>query len=420
MSIDTDTRPLFEQAGELWSRRKWIFLVVFIATFSAAVTVILNLPKLYRSSATVLAGQENMSDSLLINGAPEAVMPRLQAIKYAVLSRSRLQELIESMNLYPELKRTAPFEVVLERMRKDIDFSVESAPERWGGSDAIAFTISYQGFDPNLVARVTNRLVSSYVEENTLIRSGQAAAAAVFLKQQLDEAKTELDFQQRNAAASEQRVNPETDRTRESRTRLTQLKQELTLLRSRFTEKYPDVIRLKNQIARLEREIGQGPQASRTSPDGTNHVQVSRERYLSLLKRYEDAQLAEVLEQEGGQQFRVLENAVPSKLPAAPDLLKLGLMGFVLSFLLAAGLAVLAEQLDGTFHSPRDLKNFTRVPVLVTVPRILTTGDRVRYVLWTSFVSVVVLAGIAMTVHASWLLASDNKQVVWILSERGI
>lgn len=421
--MSANTRSTIEQAGELWDRRKWLFLTVFIAIFASAVTAIINLPKLYRSTATAVVGQENISDNFVKSSVSGETGSRLQTIKYAVLSRPRLQELIKSLNLYPELRREVPMEIVVDRMRKDIQFTVENAPEQWGEGDAIAFSISYQGFDPQLVAQVTNRLAYSYVEENRRIRSGQATTTAAFLKQQLDEAKLDLEYQQRSAVKDEVVVNPDANRrNEESLTQLAMLKQELTLLRSRFTEKYPDVVRLKNQIARIEKEVKPAPSITRNNNQqaGTSLVQLSRERYMSLLARYEDAQLAEMLEQDGVDQFRILENAVPSTLPIEPNVLRLAVMGFVVAVLLAVGLVVLSEQLDTSFHSTQDLKEFTRVPVLVTIPRILTTSDRIRHWLWTSIVSVVVIAGIAVTIHFSYTLARGNEQAVWILSERGI
>ena len=420
MPMDTNTRSTFELAGELWKWRKWVFILGFIVMFSAVVTTILNLPQLFRSTATVLVGQDNVSDSFVKSSVTSDLGTRLQAIRYAVLSRARLQELISTFDLYPELREEVPFEVVLERMRKDIQFKVENTPQQWGPGDTIAFSLSYQGFDPKLVAQVTNTLVYSYVEENKRIRKEQASATTRFLKQQLDDAGIELEYQQQSEDQYKI-ANTGSEEKGMALEQLSLLKQELATLQSRFTEKYPDVIRLKNQIARMEREIKQKSDGNNGSSNmGMNLAQASKERYLSLLARYEDAQLAEVLEQQGGAQFRILEEAVPSDIPVEPQSLRLVLMGFVMSVVFAVGLVVLVEQLDTTFHSARELKEFTKVPILVTIPRIQTTSDRIRHWLWASFISVIAVLGIVLIIQASYLFSEGNKQVVWILAERGI
>ena len=96
----------------------------------------------------------------------------------------------------------------------------------------------------------------------------------------------------------------------------------------------------------------------------------------SLVKRYEEAQLAESMEQrQKGEQFRVLDPALPSTVTAAPNRLQLLMMALVLSVGLAAGVAILAEMLDTSFHSADDLRAFTTVPVLVSIPRIVTEAD---------------------------------------------
>src|SRR5207245_7799666 len=74
--------------------------------------------------------------------------------------------------------------------------------------------------------------------------------------------------------------------------------------------------------------------------------------YQSLLKRQEEAKLAESLEQrQKGEQFRLLEPALPPVRPTAPDRRKLILMGLAGSLGLAAGMVILAERLHPSFHT---------------------------------------------------------------------
>ena len=88
--------------------------------------------------------------------------------------------------------------------------------------------------------------------------------------------------------------------------------------------------------------------------------------YQSLLKRQEEAKLSESVEQrQKGEQFRLIEPALPAVRPKEPDRRRLILMGLVGVLGLAAGAVVLAEQLYPSFHTVDDLHAFSQVPVLV-------------------------------------------------------
>ena len=69
-------------------------------------------------------------------------------------------------------------------------------------------------------------------------------------------------------------------------------------------------------------------------------------------------------QRQKGEQFRVLDPAIPSSQPAAPNRPALSLLVLVLSLGLAAGVVMLAEQLDTSFHTVEDLRTFSPLPVL--------------------------------------------------------
>src|SRR5206468_1416309 len=95
-----------------------------------------------------------------------------------------------------------------------------------------------------------------------------------------------------------------------------------------------------------------------------------KDRYDTLQKRYEEAQLASSLEQgQKVEQFRILDPAIPPRYPAAPGRLRLYLFGFMLSIGLAGAAVLLAERLDTAFHSIDDLQAFVTVPTIFGIPR---------------------------------------------------
>jgi uncharacterized protein involved in exopolysaccharide biosynthesis len=262
---------------------------------------------------------------------------------------------------------------------------------------------------------------------------------------------------------------------------LAQKKDELAQLRSQFSDKYPDVVQLTAEVAALEREIALAkraepkPGASAAASPVTSlgpmtpyvlrlkealaEVQTdlkvlkteegrlresiavyqarvdnvprreqefkelsrdyesTRELYGSLLKRYEEAQLAESMEQrQKGEQFKVLDPAIARLQPAAPNRLKLLLMAVVGSIGLAFGAVLLAEQIDTSFHDLDDLRSFSNVPVLASIPWIVTRSE-VRRRRWRMRLAVsATVTGLAVIVGLAYFVAHGNEHLIMLMT----
>src|SRR5438034_576350 len=489
-----ETRKDLDGVLAVWSRRKWLAILAFAAPMAAAASLITFLPNLDRSTATVLVDRQQIPETFVRSTVTSALETRLQTISQEILSRSRLEALISRFGLYADLRTQAPSEEVIKRMRGDIKLELKGIELKGASQATVAFTISYQGGEPGTVALVTNTLASFYIEENLKARERQATGTAEFLKVQLGETKKRLDEQEQRVSAFKRRYMGELPQQMETNLttlerlhaqlrlnadnqtraaerrqvlssqlaeaesilssppgmpggpaappespelRLTRLKEELTKLRTQFSEKYPDVILLAAEVAALERKLadaksrdaaGEKPAAPQPATpyvlrlkealseaeadikilkseegrlrDGIAAYQArvenvprreqefkelsrdyegTRELYQSLSKRFEEAQLAESMEQrQKGEQFRVLDPAVPNPEPAAPNRVRLLVMALVGSLGLAAGAVALVEKADTSFHTLDELRAFSVVPVLVSIPRIVTETDRRR------------------------------------------
>src|SRR2546426_9052333 len=199
---------------EVWSRRKWLAILVFTGPFAVTVSLAIALPNLYRSTATLLVQRPEVSETFVKSSVTSELETRLHTISQEILSRSRLQDLIIRFDLYSEFRKRVTPEEVVDRMRRDIrmeskgrDIRMESkAVEPQGERGAtVAFTLSFRGRDPENVAKVTNTLASLFVEENLKLRKRQAAGTAKFLRVELDEMKKKLDKEERRLSAFKER-----------------------------------------------------------------------------------------------------------------------------------------------------------------------------------------------------------------------
>ena len=529
MADETRSQSPVDTALAIWSRRKWLAILAFVAPLVAGVSLTLSLPNIYRSAATMMAERQQVPEFFVRSTITSAVESRLQTISQDVLSRSRLETLVNRFDLYPELRGHVPLEGLIDRLRRNIKLEVKSMElkglEREGQREAsVAFTISYQARDAQAAAVIANTLASFYIDENKRARARQAAGTKDFLKVQLAETKTRLDAQEQRVSAFKRRHQGElpqqmetnvatlerlhaqllqnadtqtrTNERRqtlesqlaeaeESRTpelseaaRLAQKKDELARLRIRFNDNYPDVILMQAEVAALERELAEAttrrakldaeakPTAVRVTPavrrlkEALNQTETelkilkaeegrlrtaignyqtrvenvpqreqeyiqlardyetTRELYNSLLKRYEEAQLAENMEQgQKGEQFRVLDAAVPSTEPVAPNRLRLLIMTLAGAVGLGIAAALAVESLDTSFHSVDDLRGFSNAPVLVSIPRIVTLKDsrrrwwRMRLAATAAIVGLVTIAGIG------YLAAHGNDGLTSLLAK---
>jgi len=286
-------------------RRRWVALSVFALVLSAVLSFAKSLPNLYQATATVLVERPATP------GGADDVESRLQSIRQKILSRTRLAELIGRFNLYPTLRQVASQEAVVERMRHDVHIDA-SGSELATGRGTIAFSLAYRGRDPVKVTQVANALASSYIEEDSEQRDRQTSGAAAVLKAQLDEVKKRLapqeariaDFKRVHAGELPQqadssflaveRLNEQLQKVTEARSaavekraallresnepgasadasdpdrvRLAKLQQDLAALRTRFSERYPDVVTKKAEVDSLAAVVAQKPVVDHALP----------------------------------------------------------------------------------------------------------------------------------------------------------
>ena len=178
--------------------------------------------------------------------------------------------------------------------------------------------------------------------------------------------------------------------------------------------------RLRGAIAAYQARLENTPKREQEYQEVSRDYESTKQLYESLGKRHEEARLAESMEQrQKGEQFRILEPAIPSQIPAAPNRLKLFVMSLVLSLGLAGGALMLAEMLDTSFHSVNELREFSAVPVLVSIPRIVTDADRQRQQERFRAVAAGALLGLILIAGVSFFIAHGNEQLVQMLAGSG-
>jgi hypothetical protein len=130
----------------------------------------------------------------------------------------------------------------------------------------------------------------------------------------------------------------------------------------------------------------------------------AQENYQSLLQKKMQAKLAENLERtQKGEQFIVLDPANLSLKPFKPDILKLLIRGFMAALASGLGLGFVKEYFDPTFHSSKDLEYDLHLPVIVSIPVIMTPKKH-RLELYKKMGTVTALVFLSLTLLYAFLV----------------
>jgi protein tyrosine kinase modulator len=297
--------------------RKHYFIWPTLAIITISILVALLLPSVYESHSKILIEGQQIPQEFLRSTVTGYADHRIQSLNQQLLSRTHLLEIIRKFNLYSGKREKYTQEEIIEAMRKDIKIDLISAEvadnKKKMGSPGeavtIAFTIAYRGKDPDIVQTVAATLASLYLEENLRIREQQAKTTTKFLEKELKEIQERIntigqkisdfkakhegvlpELQEFNRSQSERlekeidqltaqiraaedrriylggelaNVKPDTpiisstgERVLDPYSRLHQLEVVLADLQSKFSNDHPDVIKVKREMAELQKLTG--------------------------------------------------------------------------------------------------------------------------------------------------------------------
>jgi len=298
-------------------RRKPVFILIFFVVLILSVAVAMILPPIYRSQATILIENQQIPTEYVRSSLTGYVEERLEMITRQVMSRSQLEGIIDKFDLYPEMRRQEPVGSIIELLSDNIELETihsdvikKSSRKNTGNMAATAFTLSYQGKNPETVQGVAQELAALYLKEDLTNRKKRVSATTSFLEQEAQNLKQQIhDYEQKISVFKARHIgelpedNPliiqsvsryenELDRVmgelrslQENKIymegeleniepltpiltehgkvvmnpneRLKALRLEYLSLSSTLSSKHPDVRRLKREITELEKQVGQ-------------------------------------------------------------------------------------------------------------------------------------------------------------------
>jgi len=293
-------------------RRKKLFFTSFFIVLICGFIFSLALPPIYKSEAIIRLEGQQISEDYVKPAIKEYAVERIQKIGQQVMSRPKLLQIINDFDLYNDLKENKSNTELVAKMRDNMNLATitaEITSQRGRKSNVtVAFNISFEDKDPQAVKMVTEKLANLYLEEDVKNREGMASGTTKFFQSELSLLKKQINEQEgkiskfkknhirelpsdqfynlqaiarleRDLAQAEIRtrvlqekklliesqlanVEPLTpividgeDLAMNPAERLKMLHLQLASLRSVYSEKHPDIKKLKREIKKLESQI---------------------------------------------------------------------------------------------------------------------------------------------------------------------
>jgi polysaccharide biosynthesis transport protein len=333
MAVSSLAQPI-TQIAAYWNvvaKYKWACLIGTLALTLAFTSIIAKLPNVYEATTTILVDPQQVPEKYVSAAVSPDSYARLNTLTQQVLSRTRLQEVIDKFNLYSDRRGLSPEEKV-EEMRRDVSFEVKQG----SGLELSTFSLTYQGKQPVLVAAVANELADSFIQWNIKSRVEQVSGTKEFLAEELTAAKRNLERQenalrqfkmshlgetpdqttnnltalaglrsglQTNADAmnrlEEEKIllanslEPATGVTgprvltqRESlQEQKSQLEANIAQLREHYSDRYPDVIRATRRLAEVKAQLSALPADPLGTSSGTTDEKPATAVHLELIDK---------------------------------------------------------------------------------------------------------------------------------------
>lgn len=481
----------FHRLLDVARRRHVHFLIPMFIAWALIWGASWVLHPIYKSSTLILVEEPTMPKDYVAPNISNDIQDRLQSITQQILSRTRLLTVANNLHLYETAGRSLSPDERVEKMQKDVKLELVR-DER--NQEITAFRISFSARDPHVAQQVTQELADIFIHENLRARQQESEGTTKFLQEQLEDARAKLAEQEAKVRAFEtshigalptqqasnlqilsglqsqlqneqdalntakqQRVYYQTllQQSKEAHaqapttntgsseltamdTELARLQAQLADLSSRYTDKYPDVVKLKEQIAKIQKLRTQTAASAARSADTNaaqgavgsstaliqgnlhaNEVEISnrehaiislqgriveyqgrlneqpateqqlaeltrgydqsKANYDDLLKKMNASSMATTMEQaQQGERFTSLD---PPSLPVKPDFpnrLKfcgIGLaVGIALGILVAGGF----EFFDPRIYSEKDIKALLPAVVVSEIPEVVLPADLAR------------------------------------------
>jgi polysaccharide chain length determinant protein (PEP-CTERM system associated) len=459
-------------------RRMWWLIVPVVLAVIVGAALFAFLPRQYMSTVTIGVSLPSMSGSVVSDAQRVAPEERVRSVNQVLLSPAVLERIVRE----EKMDGHTPVTTAAQHLASHIKIRIPPPDPNLPQGSVEQFYVDYEDSVPRNTQRIANRLADVFVEETSMKRTIRAEETSAFIEQQVmasHERLNQLESRLRSAKEAYMGALPEQTQSNVSMVtglqqqlettvnalrgeqdrlsvidrqidamkagaagdvavpgvpgavsapaaRVLTLENELATARAMYTDKHPEVVRLREELANAkkdaaadasrpaedrlaslrldpgyrsllaDREQGrlrindlQRQQAQiqqqigmyRTRVESAPRVEqqvatlqrdfdLEKQQYATLVSKLRDAQIAQGVEMnQGGERFMVLARAALPEAPSSPNMPRLLMVTLLAGLCLGGALSLGMEYLDRSIHDTRALNDLD-VPVLGEIPRI--------------------------------------------------
>jgi polysaccharide chain length determinant protein (PEP-CTERM system associated) len=237
---------------EILKRRFWLISISAILLLVISLGISYTLPPQYVSKTLVLIEQQKVPEDYVKPVVDEDLGARLASMQEQILSRSRIEPIIERFGLYAGNKYTMDDRVDMTRRA----IKVDPIPAGQSSHGMPGFYITFKAQDARTAQQVCGEITSLFISANLSAREESAEGTTDFLRQQLADSKRNLDEQDAKLAAFERQYIGKLPEQESANTNT------LTALTTQLDAATQSVNRLQQNVTFIETMIAQQPQDS--------------------------------------------------------------------------------------------------------------------------------------------------------------
>jgi polysaccharide chain length determinant protein (PEP-CTERM system associated) len=183
-------------------RRFWLILISAVVFLGVGIGLTYVIPPQYVSQTLVLIERQKVPENYVMPVVTEDLGSRLASMREQILSRSRIQPIIEKFNLFAGHGNTMDDRIEMTQKAIEIKPIPSSVTSSYGTP---GFFIVFKAQDARTAQQVCGEVTSLFVSENLSTREESAEGTTDFLKLELADAKAKLDDQDAKLATFEQK-----------------------------------------------------------------------------------------------------------------------------------------------------------------------------------------------------------------------
>jgi uncharacterized protein involved in exopolysaccharide biosynthesis len=393
--------------------RRWPYVLLpFLAISILGIGIAAVLPATYLSEGKLIVQPQQVSTELVRATVTSTSQDRLQLIEQRTMSRDNLIELADQYQLFPEVKRTAPANELVDLMKKSIKITVvdpqDFNPRNRPTNPPVVFTVGFEYSDPATAEQIAAALIQRMLNEDVRDRTGRASNTTKFMAEELQKLQSEslaLDAKVSEVRASLRKPDTPDDENTDSAL-LAQLRQDYAQKSALYSEQHPVLKSLRLQIQTLERRKSRTQAVDAEGAANLSALIAKQEAERKTLdqaaSKLTAAQSGENLEKNRqSEQLQVLEPPVVPQRPVKPNRLKVGLTAVIAALGVGFFLAYVVDALDTGIRSTADIASIVDRQLVSTIPFIYTRAEVRRknsglLLLAVVFLSLVIIASLSI------------------------